>query len=258
MMNNSVDDEYKNCTQNISQLVETKYLSKELEASKRLKKKKEKGEEACKNTTHLEDDFVQNHCVAIYVYTSDSETDPVFKRFNNAARTGRTSYEDRTYEWYSLQFYLTEAVQILNKKNKWSAKQLFVVQTKPLIKMLSTEIRLGSFASSSLKRDVAQAFGAVSCFQINTCYSALLEKFSEFRGEGEVLIPPYETFVVTDVLNKTAIPDLWCETVNVLNSTGTWSNLNCAMASGESLWYHKYQCVWMACVCVSTFIPSFY
>ncbi len=43
-----------------------------------------------------------------------------------------------------------------------------------------------------------------------------------------MLIPPYEKFKVTAVKTK-GQEGAWCDTVFVLNSTGTRSDLNCAL-----------------------------
>ncbi|ROL51120.1 hypothetical protein DPX16_12029 [Anabarilius grahami] len=59
--------------------------------------------------------------------------------------------------------------------------------------------------------------------------SADVAKYSKLNHEKEVLIPPYEKFKVVDVKTKVKQKYLWCETVFVLNSTGTRSDLNCAL-----------------------------
>lgn len=229
----SVDDQYDGCRKKMAELVKDTFFPEELNNTERFGEAWRKGEreDYCNSPGH---GLSRNNCIALFVYT-----DTVHQTFNPAVRHGKTKYTSSTFEWYSLQFYLTEALQILKASgNHW---ELTYRGTNVSFdkNVLNKEVRFGSFASSSRNYTIAQGFGNESCFQIFTCLGVSIQNYSYFPSEEEVLIPPYETFVVTDVLNKTAIPDLWCETVYVLNSTGTRSDLNCAVASGESLWYHK-------------------
>uniref|UniRef100_A0A672NJI9 NAD(P)(+)--arginine ADP-ribosyltransferase n=1 Tax=Sinocyclocheilus grahami TaxID=75366 RepID=A0A672NJI9_SINGR len=204
---NSVDDQYKGCTEKMADLVKTKYLEKEKSASAEYNKTWQEGEQKAKKA---EDNLQQNHSVAIHVYTNKDSK--VYSNFTRATRTDKQKYKEGTFKWYSLHFLLTEAIQI----------QQHSVGPDP-----SIEVRLSSFSSSSLDRKVIQGFGSKSCFEIYTCEGANLTRYSKYPEEKEVLIPPYETFNVTAVKNRTDRPDLWCETVFVLNSTGTRSDLNC-------------------------------
>ncbi|KAG1966965.1 NAD(P)(+)--arginine ADP-ribosyltransferase 2-like [Pimephales promelas] len=83
-----------------------------------------------------------------------------------------------------------------------------------------TEVRFGSFASSSLDRKVAQGFGTKSCFEIKTCKGVNVIKYSKYPEQKEVLIPPNETFKVTAVKTRKDQKNLWCETVYKLESSG--------------------------------------
>uniref|UniRef100_A0A672NK86 NAD(P)(+)--arginine ADP-ribosyltransferase n=1 Tax=Sinocyclocheilus grahami TaxID=75366 RepID=A0A672NK86_SINGR len=213
---NSVDDQYKGCTEKMADLVKTKYLEKEKSASAEYNKTWQEGEQKAKKA---EDNLQQNHSVAIHVYTNKDSK--VYSNFTRATRTDKQKYKEGTFKWYSLHFLLTEAIQIVAV-----AKYLFHLKRCNLI-LFSIEVRLSSFSSSSLDRKVIQGFGSKSCFEIYTCEGANLTRYSKYPEEKEVLIPPYETFNVTAVKNRTDRPDLWCETVFVLNSTGTRSDLNC-------------------------------
>ncbi len=90
-----------------------------------------------------------------------------------------------------------------------------------------TDIRFGSFTSSSVSQNITKTYGNVSCFEIYTCEGANITKYSKIEREEEVLIPPYEMFKVTAVKTK-GQEGAWCDTVFMLNSTGTRSDLNCA------------------------------
>ncbi|XDV11345.1 hypothetical protein PO909_000311 [Leuciscus waleckii] len=205
---NSADDKYDGCAENMGHQVETEYLKKELNISKSdFKGAWQAGENQFKPP---EQNLTRNHSIAIYVYTDIH----VHVVFNKDTRHGKQNYTSETYEWYSLYFLLTEAIQILKKTQNEN--------------VLNTAVRFGSFASSSLDPNRTD-FGTVSCFDIYTCYGANVSNYSSFSDEEEVLIPPYETFNVTDVKSKRDQEDLWCETVYTLKSTGYTSYLNCSL-----------------------------
>ncbi|XP_056305685.1 ecto-ADP-ribosyltransferase 4 [Danio aesculapii] len=219
---NSVDDQYKGCTETMTNKTENYYLPKERSASAEFNKTWQDGEA---NAKKPEDNLTMNHSVALYVYTNKDSS--VYSDFTKATRTEKQAYINGTFKWYSLHFLLTEAVQILKK----TQPRCFLTYrgTNLQFEAQGKVVRLSSFSSSSLNRTVIQAFGNVSCFEIYTCEGANLTKYSKYPEEKEVLIPPYETFNVAAVKNRTNEKDLWCETVFVLNSTGTRSDLNCAL-----------------------------
>ncbi|ROK79196.1 NAD(P)(+)--arginine ADP-ribosyltransferase 2 [Anabarilius grahami] len=225
MAPNSVDDQYFGCRENMTKQVKRKYLKKELNNSPDFKKAWQESE---KNVTHkwFSGKLTKEHKIAIYIYSQ-----PVFKiyhTFNNDTRHGKQNYTDMKFEWYSLYFLLTDAIQIL-KKTQNRCFKTFRGTNVHLNGHVSTDIRFGSFTSSSLSRGRAQDFGSQSCFEIHTCEGAELTKYSMLPFEREVLIPPFETFNVTGVKTRRDQTNLWCDTVFVLNSTGTRSALNCAL-----------------------------
>ncbi|XP_073704580.1 ecto-ADP-ribosyltransferase 5-like [Garra rufa] len=221
---NSVDDNYDGCTKEMANLVSTKYLEKEMSNLPEFKKSWQEGEV---NAKAPEDNLTRNHSIAIYVYTNSDLK--VYRDFNNAVRSDKDKYKNNAYEWYSLHFLLTDAIQILNKTQSKCFSTYRGTNVEFTKDVLSTTVRFGQFASSSLNRTVTEGYGNVSCFEIKTCEGANLTKYSKFPDEDEVLIPPYETFNVTAVKRREDQKDLWCETVFVLNSTGIRSDLKCAL-----------------------------
>ncbi len=229
---NSVDDQYDGCTREMAQLVERRYLKKELNNSRNdFKIAWQEGE---KNIKEPENNLTRKHSIAIYVYTGDK----VFRDFNNETRYGKHNYTTEAYEWYSLHFLLTEAIQILNKTQKTCYDTYR--GTKFRYNFLNTKVRFGSFASSTFNRNKTKFFGTVSCFEINTCEGAEVTKYSKLPHEREVLIPPYETFKVTSVRTKRDEKDLWCDTVYTLKNTGKTSDLNCALFRRPTKTIDKY------------------
>ncbi len=219
---NSVDDQYDGCTEEMAHLVMTEYLEKELNNSAEFKMA---WQEAENNVSAPEDDLTENHVIAIYVYT-DKE---VYPEFNSAVRSEKEKYKNMTFPWYSLHFLLTEAIQLLKKTQKGCKLTYRGTDVEFDRDVLNTEVRFGSFTSSSLNRTVAEDFGNVFCFETYTCEGAEVTNYSKFPDEDEVLIPPYETFKVTAVRNRTDLNDLWCETVFTLESSGKISDLNCKL-----------------------------
>ncbi|XP_062399901.1 erythroblast NAD(P)(+)--arginine ADP-ribosyltransferase-like [Sardina pilchardus] len=255
MAENSVDDRYDGCREEMTHLVQSKYLKRELSMSLNFSKAWHMGEKFC--TEDKLNNLTRENCIALFAYTYDNST--IFKPFNNATRIGRGNYTNMTYGWYSLHFLLTDA---LRKKSEKSCKITYRGTDRTFEKeVTNTEIRFGSFTSSSKKVSVAQTFGKVSCFKIMTCHGVNIMNYSNYPEQEEVLIPPYEMFNVTDVWKRTAFPGLWCETVFELNSTGTRSNQQCELvkleASGESQIYNRYQPLVVSSACVFTLIHTF-
>ncbi|XP_065109062.1 ecto-ADP-ribosyltransferase 5-like [Paramisgurnus dabryanus] len=234
MSESSVDDRYDGCTEKMANLVETKYLSEEITANKLgfgTAWINSEGE-----IPEAEDNLNRNHLIAIYVYTGVR----VYSQFNQDVMTGKQKYKNMKYAWYSLHFWLTEAIQILKKTQQGCKSTYRGTSVRFNENALYKEIRFGTFASSSLLLDNAKSFGTESCFEIKTCYGADLSKYSQYSDEKEVLIPPYETFKVTEIRHD------WCKTVFVLKSSRIRSDLNCAVASAESQIYHRCLSLWLS------------
>ncbi|XP_065109064.1 ecto-ADP-ribosyltransferase 4-like [Paramisgurnus dabryanus] len=218
MAENSVDDQYDGCAEKMANLVKKKYLKKEI-IPRILHFKVD-------NTREIEDNLNANHLSAIFAYTGGH----IHNEFNHDVRTGNQQYKNKTFKWYSLHFFLTEAIQIL-KRSQNECHLTFRGSSDKFNENIknNTEFRFGAFASSSLKREGTIIFGNESCFEIETCYGANVTKYSLF-DEAEVLIPPYEKFNIT-AIRKKGEKDAWCNTVFVLKSSGIKSNLNCTVAS---------------------------
>ncbi|XDV11960.1 hypothetical protein PO909_000737 [Leuciscus waleckii] len=222
MAENSVDDQFYWCLKKMEHRVQTEFLKKEMSSNYEFEHAWKVAE---KNHTSPGDNLSKNHSVAIYVYTNSA-----FNKYTGY-NLYKQKYKDGTYSWYSLHFWLTEAIQILKKTQTkcYNTHRGTEVEFDKNVK--GKEVRFGQFASSSLDRTKAQGFGNKSCFEIYTCYGADVTKYSRFHEEKEVLIPPYETFTVSDVKQRSDHADLWCGTVFTLKSYTTRSFLNCAVAN---------------------------
>lgn len=222
MADESVDDRYNGCEADMNNLVEKEdYLNKEIKANIGFKNAWREGQKRTKDK-QLET-LTRNHLIAIYVYTGVKGG--LHTKFNEDVRNGTEKYQNKTFSWYTLYFWLTRAIQTLKQTQKGCILTYRRTSVEFVVK--NKEIRFGSFASSSLERDVGHTFGTESCFEIETCYGANVTDYSWHPDQKEVLIPPYETFNITNI--RKGQKDDWCNTVFVLNSTGIKSNLNCKL-----------------------------
>ncbi|XP_062398321.1 erythroblast NAD(P)(+)--arginine ADP-ribosyltransferase-like [Sardina pilchardus] len=257
MAENSVDDQYDGCQEEMTHLVQDTYLEKELKKTANLKTAWREAEKYCDNNpgNHL----TRNHCIAIYIYTYDEFQQRLYELFNNATRTGRGNYINMTYQWYSFHFLLTDALQHLTKTQESPILQVFRgTKLKFEENVENKKIRFGSFTSTSLSKEPAKKFGIKSCFEIMTCHGVEIKEYSSYPEQREVLIPPYETFSVTAVLTRTTNPSLWCDTVYVLNSAGVHSNMNCQVVNLSSQMYIVCLALLVTSACVTTFILLFF
>ncbi|XP_074073444.1 GPI-linked NAD(P)(+)--arginine ADP-ribosyltransferase 1 isoform X2 [Macrotis lagotis] len=143
--------------------------------------------------------FRDEHAVALLAYTANS---PLHREFNAAVReAGRSrAYYLRYFPFKALHFLLTEALRLLGSGQQPRCYQVYRgvhgVRFRPAGP--GAVVRLGAFASASLRDAAAHQFGEDTFFGIWTCHGVLIKGYSFFPGEEEVLIPPYETFLVVN------------------------------------------------------------
>ncbi|XP_063740218.1 T-cell ecto-ADP-ribosyltransferase 1-like [Eleginops maclovinus] len=224
MGENSVDDMYFGCKKEMENLVKDtlfpkeKYViqsEKDWSITRSLVKKK--------FDWRKDKDLTMGHITAICIYTAEN----VYKRFNTAVRTERSIYRSM-FQYHSLHYLLTSAIQILN--SNYHCHSTFRRTKDIYTGKVNQKIRFGSFTSTSYKPNLTH-FGKKTCFKIKTCLGAFLKSYSFFNEqEAEVLIPPYETFIITNILNEKQVKMKGledCDVVFVLESLGVESNLNC-------------------------------
>ncbi|XP_036001035.1 ecto-ADP-ribosyltransferase 5 isoform X2 [Fundulus heteroclitus] len=213
----SIDDMYFNCKDKMEQRVLPMY-SKEL-------KEKPYGTYWEEEKKNIIDDRIltQKELLAIRVYTEN--TNNVYSEFNKAVRTGGDKY-DTSFKFRNLHFFLTSAIQKLKEADKGTCYNTYR-RSKGTYKLMTNEIRFGSFASSSLTPNQI-SYGQETCFKIETCHGAAVEQYSAYPAEREVLIPPYEKFTLVNNREVKELND--CRTVYVLESAGRHSKLNCKLA----------------------------
>ncbi|NWT21642.1 NARE ribosyltransferase, partial [Vireo altiloquus] len=165
-----------------------------------------------------------DQAIALWAYTMKD----LYKDFNKAVRkagSSRQEYQDK-FHYKSLHFLLTQALAKLRVTQGQQCHDVFRglsgvrFQAKP-----GDFVRLGQFALTSLSEEVAQSFGTDTMFQVHTCHGADIHKLFKNASEKVVLVPPFETFKVTDVTQDGARIQL--------RSTGTHSNYNCQWLRGD-------------------------
>ncbi|XP_042259583.1 erythroblast NAD(P)(+)--arginine ADP-ribosyltransferase-like [Thunnus maccoyii] len=218
MVPDAVDDMYNGCTEKMERRVKKEYFRKEFVGTFKIA-----WENAEKCSNKYSQDLTKNQRQAICVYTSND----IYAEFNKAVRTSRSIYGS-SFRFHSLHFWLTTAIQKLNNKHCYISYRR---SRAAFTGNVNSIIRFGAFASSSLRTDLKQ-FGSKTCFQIMTCFGAYVKHHSNYPNEEEVLIPPYERFKITKIINgRGKFPDLSdCEKVFTLRSSVYKSNLNCKAA----------------------------
>uniref|UniRef100_A0A8C1M571 NAD(P)(+)--arginine ADP-ribosyltransferase n=1 Tax=Cyprinus carpio TaxID=7962 RepID=A0A8C1M571_CYPCA len=207
MAPDSVDDQYEGCRGNMANLVETEYLNKEIAPFKTFW---QRGTEYVKEP---KDNLKKNNLIAIYVYTDYG----VFDDLNNAVYNDKEKYKDKAFKWHSLHFLLTEAIQILKRQQNKCYDTYSDTEDTYTYDNNFEDVRFGCF-TSSLDHSKTKFFGTKTCFEIRTCEGADITKYSKLPHEKKVADQP----------------DLWCETVFTLKSTGKTSELNCAVAPKDT------------------------
>ncbi|XP_056341813.1 erythroblast NAD(P)(+)--arginine ADP-ribosyltransferase-like isoform X2 [Oenanthe melanoleuca] len=170
----------------------------------------------------------KDQAIAIMAYTMEG----LYKEFNDQVRVaGRSpvSYRDK-FHFKTLHFLLTDALATLRVKQGQKCRCVFRGVKKYKFKAkVGDTVRFGQFASSTLCENVIHDFGNSTVFKVQTCHGAYIRNFSRYPIEEEVLIPPFEKFKVTKVIEGT-------ENVQIhLDSIGTYSKYNCEWLKGGSI-----------------------
>ncbi|KAM7129170.1 GPI-linked NAD(P)(+)--arginine ADP-ribosyltransferase 1 [Ciconia maguari] len=137
--------------------------------------------------------------VALLAYTLHG---PLYLAFNTAVReAGRSRREYLgAFHFKALHFLLTEALRALRDAQPRRCHRVYRgVQGIRFTARPRQSVRFGQFTSTSLRNESTLPFGRDTFFSVETCYGVPIKDFSFFPTEEEVLIPPFESFEVTDV-----------------------------------------------------------
>ncbi|XP_065810578.1 ecto-ADP-ribosyltransferase 4-like [Labrus bergylta] len=168
-----------------------------------------------------------DHAVALHMYT---QVKFIQQEFNKAVQTGKHEYNTYGFRFHYLYFYLTDAVKVLRQNSTSCRTTYHRTKTHFNHNVINTNMRFGAFTWASLSKQTFPFNGNVSCFEINSCFGADITYYSASEQMGQVLIPPYEVFQITNVRTD----DPWCTVVYKLQSTKTQRNdLNCKLSDRE-------------------------
>ncbi|XP_056416235.1 ecto-ADP-ribosyltransferase 5-like isoform X2 [Hyla sarda] len=169
-------------------------------------------------------DFRDEYGIAVILYTKESPY-PIYKELNrNVSIAGRSRdhYMDG-FHFKALHYYLTRAMQVLGGGPRCEERSQVYRGSWMTYKNMSSDVRFGHFASSSLNQKTSQRFGTRTQFTIFSCFGVNIDTFSDFKEE-EVLIPITEMFYAIKKSDNSY----------VLRSTGQHcSYYNCAYLGGE-------------------------
>lgn len=158
---------------------------------------------------HLTDD----HSKAVCVFTRFGS---IRQTFNEALKTGKRKYSTNLFKFHYFYFYLTDAIRVLN--NQTSCGTMYHTTWERFDRNINnTYVRFGALTWAVSSKQSLKFSSDASCFEIYTCFGADITYYSSTNQKGQMLIPTYEVFKVTDVLTN----DPWCSVVYKLHSTKT-------------------------------------
>ncbi|XP_054634993.1 GPI-linked NAD(P)(+)--arginine ADP-ribosyltransferase 1-like [Dunckerocampus dactyliophorus] len=218
METESIDDMYEGCRSEMAPVIDLLGIF-ERRNNKRFGSTWALAETHARTPVHK--DMKQEHAISLYLYTSV----PVVQHdFNTAVKEGKQAYSTHEFQFHYFYFYLTEVIQLLRHT---SCKTSYHRTSERYdLNVVNTNIRFGAFIWAATNKQTFESNGKVSCFEIHTCFGADVTFYSAKGQEGQVLIPPYEVFTITDVLTDKQ----WCNVVYKLQSTKTpRGDLNCKL-----------------------------
>ncbi|NXF08024.1 NAR4 ribosyltransferase, partial [Smithornis capensis] len=232
----SFDDQYLGCREKMMEKLEQEnYFQKEIAANKDYLSLWKKAQQAfLKSPVGLLREMHDSHAIVLMAYTMNSS---LHSQLNWATSKAGISpeYYRHNFTFKYFHFYLTTAIQIMKK---WQSSQESMGKPKCYqvhrgVKDLyikgtvGSRVRFGRFTSTSLLRNEAQKFGNETLFTVTTCLGAAVQGFSYHTSEKEVLIPPYEIFLV-----KTFFQTQHGNRLH-LHSVGNYSKYQCQLVEGS-------------------------
>ncbi|NXW52122.1 NARE ribosyltransferase, partial [Nyctiprogne leucopyga] len=164
--------------------------------------------------------------VALLAYTLQS---PLHGAFNAAVRKAGRSREEYlgTFHFKVLHFLLSEALRALRDARPHRCHRVYRgIRGIRFTARHRQSVRFGHFTSASLRKESTLPFGQDTFFSVETCYGIPIRDFSFFPEEEEVLIPPFESFEVTNVTRDGD------RALIQLHSQAALSTYNCELVKG--------------------------
>ncbi|KAK7910202.1 hypothetical protein WMY93_014886 [Mugilogobius chulae] len=234
MMEESVDDMFSHCVEEMANKVQEVYFPREIKESD-FETDWQKSEDCTYESfvRLLDEDkaLTKDHLQAICVYADKWPYLPATETLNEALSLGARNYSTPAFQYHASYYWLTTAVQHLQHLRK-SCETAYRRSDLVYEGEEKQIIRFGFFASSSRSPNMV-GFGEETCFHIKTCLGAHIGYYTNDSSIYEVLIPPYEKFKVIKILSGTPLDPFVsygylrrCNKIFVLESVGSESRLN--------------------------------
>ncbi|NXE88406.1 NAR4 ribosyltransferase, partial [Menura novaehollandiae] len=229
----SFDDQYLGCREEMmEELEQGDYFQKEIAANKDYLSLWKKAQEALlKSPVGLLREMHDSHAIVLMAYTMNSS---LHSQLNWATSTAGISPEHyrHKFSFKYFHFYLTTAIQIMKEWQSSMGKHKCYqvhrgVKDLYIEAMVGSRVRFGRFTSTSRLRNEAQKFGNDTLFTVTTCLGAAMQGFSYYTSEKEVLIPPYEIFLVKSFFQTQQGNRLH------LHSVGNYSKYHCQLVEAS-------------------------
>ncbi|NXE71603.1 NARE ribosyltransferase, partial [Calcarius ornatus] len=225
MAQDSFDDQYRGCGTKMTAALPALNRS-EFQQNKKFAEVWVKAAAEVQSKGAPESSLSPDQATAIMAFTMDGLTGT----FNEAVRVaGRSGQEYRdNFHFKTLHFLLTNALATLGDAQNGQCRDAFlrVCDTRFEAQPNDT-IRSGRFMRMFPSKPIDECPGE-TIFEVHTCHGVEMQFSSEQPDEKVVLIPPFETFNVTQYAlkgDKTQIQ---------LQSTGTYSKYNCEWLRGDT------------------------
>ncbi|XP_032920970.1 erythroblast NAD(P)(+)--arginine ADP-ribosyltransferase-like [Catharus ustulatus] len=156
----------------------------------------------------------------------------LYEPFNDEVRVaGRSPQEYRdNFHFKTLHFLLTDALAMLRAAQGQQCRCVFWGMDKYKFKAnVDDVVRLGQFASSTLCENGNEGLASTTVFKVQTSHGVAIKVYFEYTSQEKVLIPPFEKFKVTKVIED------WEKVVIHLDSIGTYSKYNCEWLTGGNI-----------------------
>ncbi|XP_032298179.1 erythroblast NAD(P)(+)--arginine ADP-ribosyltransferase-like [Coturnix japonica] len=180
----------------------------------------------------------RDQATAMMAYTMEGK---LYHQFNAATRRDGTSRQHylRSFPFKTLHFLLTRALQTLRESQPQRCHHVYRgVSDTRFTAQPGTVVRFGQFTSTSFLKNISESFGQDTFFSLVTCHGVPIKEFSNFPSEDEVLIPPFEQFMVTNFTSTKV------GTFIELRSQGMNSTYNCEFVKDK--WCKERPCVFIA------------
>ncbi|NWW87702.1 NAR4 ribosyltransferase, partial [Rhynochetos jubatus] len=228
----SFDDQYLGCREQVMEELERgDYFQKEIATNKDYLSLWKKAQEALlKSPVGLLREMHESHAIVLMAYTMNSS---LHTQLNWATSTAGSSPEHyrHNFSFKYFHFYLTTAIQIMKRWQSMGKRKCYHVHrgVKDLYieATAGSRVRFGRFTSTSRLWNEAQRFGNETLFTVTTCLGAAMQGFSYYTSEKEVLIPPYEIFLVKSFFRPQRGNRLH------LHSVGNYSKYRCQLVEAS-------------------------